>query len=516
MTVRLLRPYVPYLPHRKQALFLSDALNGVAEVLFGGAAGGGKSDALLMAALQYVDVPGYNALVLRRTYAELTQSGGILDRMHLWMRRLRYVEDPDGVLRLSPGQQVPPNARVDWSKHAAPGDGKPLTEWGLAHWNAGEWRYEFPSGARITFGHLQTEEAKTKYQGGEYQCICVDELTLLVKSQWTFLGTRLRQPEAPEDEAERDAILERVARGEIPLPLWAVPLRLRAGSNPGGRGHHWVKARFIGDLKKGIPPNRTDTRFVPSLLDDNPSVGKSYERMLALEDGVTYRQMRFGSWDDVVAGEYFQRDEFGMVDDWQVRGTQWEAIVRYWDLAATAVKKRDNGRDANDPDWAVGLLAAWDGYHWYVLHVARLRNDPAAVDQAIDNTALMDGVEVPVWIEQEPGSSGKMYVSQVARRLKRHAVEGHRPTGSKLARARVVSAKVRQRLVRVVRAPWNDAFFDELEDFTGVEGEDAHDDQVDALSGAFDRLGVAGAAETSDTGEPDDEDDDGWGDDDDW
>ena len=55
------------------------------EALFGGAAGGGKSSALLMSALQYVDVPNYSAIIFRRTYADLALPGAIMDRFINWV-----------------------------------------------------------------------------------------------------------------------------------------------------------------------------------------------------------------------------------------------------------------------------------------------------------------------------------------------------------------------------------------------------------------------------------------------
>src|SRR5947209_4263637 len=70
-------PYIPHEPELPQDAFLW--YQGL-EALYGGAAGGGKSDALLMSALQYVDVPGYAALLLRKTYTELTLENALLDR----------------------------------------------------------------------------------------------------------------------------------------------------------------------------------------------------------------------------------------------------------------------------------------------------------------------------------------------------------------------------------------------------------------------------------------------------
>ena len=76
-------PWIPHEPTPKQAEFL---LMPDLEVLFGGSAGGGKSDALLMAALQYVDVPGYAAILFRRTYTDLSLPGALMDRAHEWLQ----------------------------------------------------------------------------------------------------------------------------------------------------------------------------------------------------------------------------------------------------------------------------------------------------------------------------------------------------------------------------------------------------------------------------------------------
>ena len=77
-----LTDYIPHKPTPKQRAFL---MLPHREAFFGGAAGGGKSDALLMGALQYCDVPGYSGLVLRKTLSELKLPGGLLERATEWL-----------------------------------------------------------------------------------------------------------------------------------------------------------------------------------------------------------------------------------------------------------------------------------------------------------------------------------------------------------------------------------------------------------------------------------------------
>src|SRR5882757_1647282 len=111
--------FCPQIPTERQKLFLS--LSDEREVFYGGAAAGGKSSALLMAALEYVDVPDYAALLLRRTYADLSKPGALLDRAAQWFR----------------------------------GKG--------ARWNDQKKQWTFPSGAKITFGYLESETDKYNY-----------------------------------------------------------------------------------------------------------------------------------------------------------------------------------------------------------------------------------------------------------------------------------------------------------------------------------------------------------------
>ena len=149
--------------------------------MFGGAAGGGKSSALLMSALQYVDVPGYSAILFRRTYADLSLPGALMDRFREWMKNYDEVS-----------------------------------------WNNNSYTATFPSGARISFGYLNNTNDYLRYKGSEFQFIGMDEVTEIREQDYRYLFSRLRRP----------------ANGE----LATVPLRMRCASNP---APNWVRQRFI-------------------------------------------------------------------------------------------------------------------------------------------------------------------------------------------------------------------------------------------------------------------------------
>src|SRR5580704_14848446 len=142
--------YIPHLPTTRQAAFLFlDCL----EAFYGGAGGGGKSDALLMAALQYVDVPGYSALIIRRNFSDLALPNALMDRAHAWLRGRRH-----------------------------------------AHWNENRKQWTFSSGATLTFGYLEGARDADRYASAEFHFIGVDELTQFSEKQYVDMFARLRKP----------------------------------------------------------------------------------------------------------------------------------------------------------------------------------------------------------------------------------------------------------------------------------------------------------------------------------
>jgi predicted phage terminase large subunit-like protein len=439
--LRLRRAYTPRLTPYLSDLLASDVirrqtkqwtgllLSDIRELLFGGAAGGGKSAWLLMAALQYVDAPKYNAILIRRTFKQLAGAEGLVELAHEWL------DESD------------------------------------ARWYPGEWKWVFPAGAQLWFGHLGDANAHTNYQGLAYDFIGFDELTQFTEQQYKYVA---------------------FSRGRRRSNS-TVPLRIRATSNPGGIGHEWVRSRF------GIyvPDGDEDTRrlcerpewvraqndgrgrvFLPSRVVDNPSLDiDEYVRDMGELDPTTREQLLNGDWDARPPGELFRREWFDIVDA-APDGCRW---ARHWDLAATEVSQENP-----DPDWTAGLrLGQGPDGDYYVEDLWHDRQRPRAIEAAMQECAERDGLETTVLVEQEPGASGKAYVDHVQRTvLPAHEVRALSPGTDKVSRARPVSAKAEARMVKVVRGPWNERFFDEVDAFT-TTGDHPHDDIVDALSGAF-------------------------------
>jgi predicted phage terminase large subunit-like protein len=316
-----------------------------------------------------------------------------------------------------------------------------------AHWNGIDHIWTFPSNATLTFGNLEHEQDKFRYQSAEFQYIGFDELTQFTESQYRYLFSRLRRLENTH-----------------------IPLRMRAASNPGNIGHDWVKQRF---LTEGQTYGRI---FIPAKLQDNPYLDRiEYTKSLSNLDPITRRQYLDGDWTARHGGSIFLREWFQIVNEAPADCKR----ARYWDLAAT---KPDINKD---PDYTVGALIGTKTGIAYIIDIKRVRAAPPQVQALIRQTAELDGVGTRIYMEQEPGSSGIGQIDYYARQvLQGYSFWGVKTTGPKEERATPVSSAAEAGNIKVIRAPWNGELLDEFESFP----QGMHDDQVDAVSGAFEQL----------------------------
>lgn len=248
---------VIFRPSARQLKFLAAS---ELEVLYGGAAGGGKSYALLADAARYFEFPSFRGLLLRRTTEELKEL--------VWESQVLY-------------KKLYGNR---------------------AKFNAQDKMWTFPNGGTLWMSYLEQEKDVLRYQGQSYTWVGFDELTQHpTPFAWNYLRGRLRT----KDEAMK--------------PF----LSMRATTNPGGPGHGWVKKMFIdpAPFDTRFPAHNLETnelmlvpegdpdfpserwgtplfyrRFIPAKLVDNPYLSYEYKaNLLSLPEGQR-RQLLEGDW----------------------------------------------------------------------------------------------------------------------------------------------------------------------------------------------------------------------------
>jgi phage terminase large subunit len=240
LTIRVKRGETEALLYRPTPKQVQFQLCAAKRVLYGGAAGGGKSHAMRWDAyLRCLAVPGYRALILRRTFPELEKT------------------------------------HIDRASLEAPLMGaKPKTS---------DREVEFGNGAKVVFGHCQDDEAIGKHLSTEWDAIYFDELVTFTQRQFLMIASRARTSKP----------------GVSPV--------VRAGTNPGGPGAHWVREWFIDktvDLKQFPAYKPENYAYIPATLDDNPHIDPEYEQSLLDLPEALRRAYRYGDW-DIFEGQYF-------------------------------------------------------------------------------------------------------------------------------------------------------------------------------------------------------------------
>jgi predicted phage terminase large subunit-like protein len=413
-------------------------------VLFGGSKGGGKSFALRLAPLYYIDRHGYHAVIFRRTLPQCKKPGG------LWDKSFEVYPYLGAYPRVS------------------------------------ELKWIFPSGATIQFSHLQQPNSWQDWQGTETALYGFDQL----------------------EEFNQDHFLKIL--GCLRTTCGA-PTQILATMNPDGSS--WVRslvAPWIGfdgyvdldenkslkyftveenqiiwvssDWRDGNNQPPISIQYIsadiwdnPILLESDPSyLSNLMSQSLIDRERFLGQKGRGGNWNIkaeagvIFRAEWFQRCAL-------IRFQAGDRAVRFWDFAAT---QKTSG------DYTVGLLLIFRGDRFYVSDVVRVRLPPASTNDIVLNTARGDGSAVSVAWQQDPGAAGVRDSANLQRILVGFDARAIPDLRDKVSRAFPVSSGVESGAIAFCTAAWNQALFSEMERFPDGE----HDDQVDALSGAFNFL----------------------------
>ena len=409
---------------------------------------------MLLEALRHVDNPNFGWVIFRRTYPQITAQDGLWDESNKLFPII---------------------------------DGKP-TETTL------EW--DFPSGAKGKFAHMQHEKDKYDWQGSGIAFIGFYEATHFSRSQvfymlsrnrstcgvkpyvrltfnpdadsWvkTFFAPWVHEDWSADDRAESGEIRWFVIDGDelVWLP--------KDGTYPNEQYPYAKSATFI----------EADVYDNPKLLEKDPGYLANLHALPLVErERLLHKNWRIR----VEGGNKFKKAWFPILDSIP---DDIEKTVRFWDFAATEAQPAHTEKDGPDYTASVkmGRRKAGAFPRYIILDATWDRLSPGKVEEKIRGCAEEDSSACEVWFEEEPGSAGKFNTfSMKTRVLEGFSAHGVRSTGSKEVRANTFSSQAEAGNVALLKAWWNHGYLGFLEPFPSPK---VHDDPVDAGSGAMEQL----------------------------
>jgi len=445
-------------------------------LVYGGAAGGGKSFFQSYRAAKYHNVKGYSAALFRRTFTMLQGSGS------LWDECMGFY----------------PGLGADWTT-------RPL-------------EFTWPHPSRVEFRHLQHEDDAEDHKSKQYAMIGFDEATDFTGKQFVFMLSRLRTTcgvpkqfvlttNPDPDSYVRQWIDWYISADGTPDPAKSGVIRyfvrVKDAIVWGATRDELLK--YVG----GDPKHVMSFCFIAASIYDNKILlEKDPEYLANLKALPTVERERYlgGNWDvKESAGDMFQRSWFRVwgsteleraLMDQTGHGARIVQSVRWWDFAATPVegflvpgverpadfKARDPS--TADPDWTVGyrLDRTADG-RVIIADVRMYRDTPGAIEAAVERTAMEDGPKTVVGWWQDPGQASIGQSERLKARIERHAlVCCESASKSKMEYAREPSRAAYRGEIFYQIGKWNSPSFNQLEQFP-TKG--VHDDCVDAFAGAW-------------------------------
>lgn len=433
-----------------QEMFLSTSAD---IALYGGAAGGGKSFAILLEPVRHIGRPGFGGVIFRRTSPQIVNEGGLWDQS---FKMYPYLK--------------------------AQSKGMPTLAW------------DFPNGNRIKFSHLQYDKDVYDFQGSEIPYEAFDELTHFTKAQFFYMLTRNRSTCGIRPYVRATTNPDPDSWVKELIAWWlddkGDPIKARSGII---RFFIRIKGEIIwADTKQelidkyhvGEDDPKSFTFIHADVFDNKILMEKDpgYIGNLRAQDQHIQDQLIRGNWNARPAGKIYSRTMFQIVD---AIPADIVTDVRGWDEAATTEE------EGGDPDWTAstrvaktrsGKFIILDGTHGLL--------SPDEVDALQKSKASTDGVKVCVRLEQEPGSSGKKVAQLKVKMLAGYDVRVSPSTGSKLDKSRPAVAQAKVGNIMVLKGDWNNAFFTQLEAF-GPSA--AHDDWPDSFHIAFNECALGTA-----------------------
>lgn len=429
-------------------------------IVYGGAAGGGKTFALLMEGLRHKDVKGFGAVIFRHNYNQITAEGGLWDAS-----QKIYSQVPDAQARKSP----------------------------KLHW-------KFNSGAKLSFAHIERDEDLQSWMGTEIAYIGFDELTHFTKHMFLYMLSRNRSTcgvrpyvratcNPDSDSWVADLISWWIDQETgYPIPERSGQIRWMITISDVIYMFSSKKEAIEYAMSTGIEENEAmvmpkSFTFIASSIEDNKKLLEAdpgYMANLRALTEVDMERLLKGNWKiKASAGKYFQRAQ---VAQYMLTEIPNDVIYwcRAWDIAAT---DEDEG---GDPDFtASALIGKRSNGRFVVAHVTNDLVKAGDVEKLIKVTSIADkarlGALYHVRIPQDPGAAGKIVAKSWIKMLAGFDVKAEPVSGSKENRATPFAAQWQNGNVDVVIGPWNDMYFSQLESFP----ESKHDDMVDCSSDAF-------------------------------
>lgn len=437
---------------------------------------------MLLEPLRHINNPDFGTVLFRRTYPEITNEGG------MW----------DDSQKLYPLLGARPNQNdLDWT---------------------------FPSGARVSFAHLQRESSIYSYQGAQIPLIGFDQLEHFTERMFFYMLSRNRSvcgvrpyvrgtcnPDADSwlaeflawwiDQETGYAILERAGC----IRYFArVADEIQWGNSPEDLAQRFPVVNPETDVKSVtfIPATIYDNQI---LLEKDPGYLANLKAMAELDrERLLGDPVRGGNWKvRPAAGKVFNRDWFDIVPSVPKGGQI--CAVRFFDFASTETKL-----SGEDPDYTAGVLmcgarkasegiaaaqadasrAADEGFEFCVLDAVAEQLGPAEVDSLFFATVRRDveycrarSWRYAVRWEEEPGSASKRESRRLIMKLPGIDAKGIPARGDKIMRAKPLIAQAQIRNVPLLAGAWNERWL------THMHNQPAkHDDIMDASSGAFDEL----------------------------